>query len=90
MTLEEFIRWRRQEERLIHGEDPDSGEHRDVPPEREDPPERFDPPERADSPQREPESQQDIEDVTRSDPFQNMTEEELAAWRRAEDRFLGM
>ena len=26
MTLEEFIRWRRQEERLIHGEDPDSGE----------------------------------------------------------------
>ena len=26
MTLEEFIRWRRQEERLIHGEDLDSGE----------------------------------------------------------------
>ena len=28
MTLEELIRWRRQEERLIHGEDPDFGEER--------------------------------------------------------------
>ena len=53
MTLEEFIRWRRQEERLIHGEDPnseeddassgdeESAEERDVPPEPEDPPERV-------------------------------------------------
>ena len=80
MTLEEFIRWRRQEERLIHGEDPDSGEHRDVPPEREDPPERSDPPERA---------QQNAADINRGDPFQNMTEEEVAAWRTAEDQFLG-
>ena len=46
--------------------------------------------ERAGPPQREPESQQDVDDITRGDPFQNMTEEELAAWRRAEDRFLGM
>jgi hypothetical protein len=64
-------------------------EERDGPPEREDPPERADLPERADPPQREPESQQDVDDITRGDPFQNMTEEELAAWRRAEDRFLG-
>ena len=49
-------------------------------PEREDPPERSDPPERA---------QQDAADINRGDPFQNMTEEELAAWRTAEDQFLG-
>ena len=83
MTLEELIRWRRQEERMIHGEDPNSEEddapsedevpadERDVPPEREAPPERSDPPERADPPQR-------------GDPFDNMSEEERAAWRRAE------
>ena len=90
MTLEEFIRWRRQEERLIHGEDPDSeeddassgdeesAEERDVPPEPEDPPERSDP----------PEPQQNV--VGRGYPFENTTEEERAAWRRAEDRFLGI
>ena len=71
MTLEELIRWRRQEERLIHGEDPDSGEDSasaeeesseegDVPPEREDPPERSDPPER------EPVSQQDVAYIIRA------------------------
>jgi len=90
MTLEDLIRWRRKEERRIHGEDPDSGEdsasaqekfsERDVPPEREDPPERSDPPERA---------QQNAADINRGDPFQNMTEEEVAAWRTAEDQFLG-
>ena len=74
------------EEDNASAEDESSSEERDVPLEREDPPERFDPP---DPPQREPESQQDVEDITRSDPFQNMTEEELAVWRRAEDRFLG-
>ena len=62
MTLEELIRWRRQEERLIHGEDPHSAEdqaspedeeslgEREVPPERDAPPERSDPPERAEPP----------------------------------------
>ena len=62
MTLEELIRWRRQEERLIHGEDPHSDEdqassedeesldERVVPPERDAPPERSDPPERAEPP----------------------------------------
>ena len=62
MTLEELIRWRRQEERLIHGEDPHSDEdhastedeesldEREVPPERDAPPERSDPPERAEPP----------------------------------------
>ena len=68
------------EEDNASAEDDSSSEERDVPPE------RFDPP---DPPQREGESQQDVEDITRSDPFQNMTEEELAVWRRAEDRFLG-
>jgi len=101
MTLEELIRWRRQEKRLIHGEDPDSGEDSasaeeesseewDVPPEREDPPEPSDPPERADPPQRKPQSQQDVAYIIRGDPLQNMTEEEFAAWRRAEDQFLGL
>ena len=63
MTLEEFIRWRRQEERMIHGEDPHSGPsedyeflgEREVMPERENPPERSAPPERAALPdEREP------------------------------------
>ena len=74
------------EEDNASAEDESSSEERDVPLEREDPPERFDPP---DPPQREPESQQDVEDITRSDPFQNMTEEEVAAWRTADDQFLG-
>ena len=89
MTLEELIRWRRQEERMIHGEDPNSEEddapsedevpadERDVPPEREAPPERSDPPEQADPQQL-------------SDPFDHMSEEGRAALRRAEDRLLGI
>ena len=66
MTLQELIEWRRREERLIHGQDPDSSQdepgestshsadspasERDVPPEREEPPERVAPPERAEPP----------------------------------------
>lgn len=92
LTLQAVERWHEERwvQRLLHGEDPDSGEdsasaqekfsERDVPPEREDPPERSDPPERA---------QQNAADINRGDPFQNMTEEELVVWRRAEDRFLG-
>ena len=68
------------EEDDASAKDEESSEERDVQLEREDPPERADPP------QREPESQQNV--VDRGDPFENM--EELAAWRRAEDRFLGI
>ena len=66
MTLQELIEWRRREERLIYGQDPDSSQgepgestshsadspasERDVPPEREEPPERVAPPERAEPP----------------------------------------
>ena len=66
MTLQELIEWRRREERLIHGQDPDSSQdepgestshsadspasERDAPPEREEPPERVAPPERAEPP----------------------------------------
>ena len=66
MTLQELIEWRRREERLIHGQNPDSSQdepgestshsadspasERDVPPEREEPPERVAPPERAEPP----------------------------------------
>ena len=62
----QLIEWRRREERLIHGQDPDSSQdkpgestshsadspasERDVPPEREEPPERVAPPERAEPP----------------------------------------
>ena len=66
MTLQELIEWRRREERLIYGQDPDSSQgepgestshsadspasERDVPPEREEPPERVAPPERSEPP----------------------------------------
>ena len=66
MTLQELIEWRRREERLIHGQNPDSSQdepgestshsadspafERDVSPEREEPPERVAPPERAEPP----------------------------------------
>ena len=64
MTLQELIEWRRREERLIQGQDPDSSQdepgestshsadspasERDAPPERDEPPERVAPPEAAD------------------------------------------
>ena len=60
MTLQELIEWRRREERLIHGQDPDSSQDEpgestshsaDSPaPEREEPPERVAPPERVEPP----------------------------------------
>ena len=60
MTLQELIEWRRREENLIHGQDPDSSQDEpgestshsaDSPaPEREEPPERVAPPERAEPP----------------------------------------
>ncbi|CAL1147466.1 unnamed protein product [Cladocopium goreaui] len=66
MTLQELIEWRRREERLIHGQNPDSSQdepgestshsadspafERDASPEREEPPERVAPPERAEPP----------------------------------------
>ena len=66
MTLQELVEWRRREERLIQGQDPDSSQdepgestshsadspasERDAPPERDEPPERVAPPERAEPP----------------------------------------
>ena len=66
MPLQEVIEWRRREERLIQGQDPDSSQdepgestshsadspasERDAPPERDEPPERVAPPERAEPP----------------------------------------
>ena len=69
MTLQDLIKWRRKEKRRIHGEDPDSGE--DSASAEEKSSERDVPPERA---------QQHAADIIQGDPFQNITEEKLAAW----------
>ena len=46
--------------------------------------------ERADPPGPEPESESAVERISGQDPFAHMTPEEMAEWRRAEDRFLGL
>ena len=91
MTPEQILQWRRREERAAYTgqyeessyagsatEEEESSDERSNPPtERADPPERAAPPEREEPP-------------VPSDPFENMTGNELAAWRRAENRLLGL
>ena len=105
MTLQELIEWRRREERLIHGQDPDSSQDEpgestshsaDSPaPEREEPPERVAPPERAEPPisSSGPElltgDPAAIEREAPLDPFDGMSPMSSTN-REAENRFLGI